>query len=115
MKNDYDSTKVPMLTVTNGRQSTRNHIFVYSLMLAFVALSVGLSSLSGPIYWSVAIALNIHLIVSALKLRDRTEDECVSDNSSVERKFFKFSLLYLFLHFGAIMMETRTNLAYPWF
>ncbi len=115
MKNDYDTAKVPMLTVTNGRQSTRNHIFVYSLMLALVALSVGLSSLSGPIYWSVAIALNIQLIVSAFKLRDRVEDECVSDNSSVERKFFKFSLVYLFLHFGAIMMETRTNFAWPGF
>ena len=102
-----------MLTVTNGRKSTRNHIFVYSLILALVALSVGLSSLSGPIYWSVAIALNIQLIVSAFKLRDRSEDECVSDNSSLERKFFKFSLLYLFLHFGAIMVETKTNIAWP--
>jgi protoheme IX farnesyltransferase len=115
MKNDYDSAKVPMLTVTNGRKSTRNHIFVYSLILALVALSVGLSSLSGPIYWSVAIALNIQLIVSAFKLRDRSEDECVSDNSSVERKFFKFSLLYLFLHFGAIIVETKTNIAWPGF
>ena len=115
MKNDYDSAKVPMLTVTNGRKSTRNHIFVYSLILALVALSVGLSSLSGPIYWSVAIALNIQLIVSAFKLRDRSEDECVSDNSSLERKFFKFSLLYLFLHFGAIMVETKTIIAWPGF
>ena len=95
MKNDYDSAEVPMLTVTNGRQSTRNHIFVYSLMLALVALSVGLSSLSGPIYWSIAIAFNIHLIVSAFKLRDRAEDECVSDNSSVERKFLSFHALFV--------------------
>ena len=54
-------------------------------------------------------------IVSAFKLRDRAEDECVSDNSNVERKFFKFSLLYLFLHFGAIMVETRTNITWPGF
>ncbi len=113
MKNDYDSAKVPMLTVTNGRRSTRNHIFAYSLILAFVALSIGLSSLSGPIYLLVAIALNIQLIVSAFKLWIRSENDSVDDNSNVERKFFKFSLLYLFFHFGAIMVETKTNIAWP--
>jgi protoheme IX farnesyltransferase len=113
MKNDYDSAKVPMLTVTNGRRSTRNHIFIYSLILAFVALSIGLSSLSGPIYLLVALVLNIQLVVSAFKLWIRSENDSVDDNSYVERKFFKFSLLYLFFHFGAIMVETKTNIAWP--
>ena len=113
MKNDYDSAKVPMLTVTNGRRSTRNHIFVYSLILAFVALSIGFSSLSGPVYLLVALVLNIQLVVSAFKLWARSENDSVDDNSLVERKFFKFSLLYLFFHFGAIMVETKTNIPWP--
>ena len=113
MKNDYDSAKVPMLTVTNGRRSTRNHIFVYSLILAFVALSIGLSSLSGPVYLLVALVLNIKLVVSAFKLWARSENDSVDDNSLIERKFFKFSLLYLFFHFGAIMVETKTNIPWP--
>ena len=113
MKNDYDSAKVPMLTVTNGRRSTRNHIFVYSLILAFVALSIGLSSLSGPVYLLVALVLNIQLVVSAFKLWARSENDSVDDNSLIERKFFKFSLLYLFFHFGAIMVETKTNIPWP--
>ena len=62
MKSDYDIAKVPMLTVTNGRRSTRNHIFVYSILLAFVALSIGFSSLSGPIYLVVALILNMQLL-----------------------------------------------------
>lgn len=113
MKNDYDSAKVPMLTVTNGRRSTRNHIFVYSLILAFVALSIGFSSLSGPVYLLVALVLNIQLVVSAFKLWARSENDSVDDNSLIERKFFKFSLLYLFFHFGAIMVETKTNIPWP--
>ena len=113
MKNDYDSAKVPMLTVTNGRRSTRNHIFVYSLILAFVALSIGLSSLSGPVYLLVALVLNIKLVVSAFRLWARSENDSVDDNSLIERKFFKFSLLYLFFHFGAIMVETKTNIPWP--
>lgn len=40
MKDDYDNANVPMLTVTNGRRSTRNHIFVYSLALAVVSLAI---------------------------------------------------------------------------
>ena len=70
MKNDYDFAKVPMLTVTNGRRSTRKHIFIYSLILAFVALSIGLSSLSGPIYLLVALVLNICLLYTSPSPRD---------------------------------------------
>ena len=51
MKNDSDTAEVPMLTVTNGRRSTRNHIFAYSCLLAVVALAIGFTSLSGPFYF----------------------------------------------------------------
>ena len=110
MKSDYDIAKVPMLTVTNGRRSTRNHIFVYSILLAFVALSIGFSSLSGPIYLVVALILNMQLVFAAFKLWSRSESDCMADNSLLERKFFKFSLLYLFFHFGAIIVEAKTNI-----
>ena len=113
MKNDYDTAKVPMLTVTNGRKSTRNHIMIYSLFLAFVALSIGLSSLSGTFYLLVAILFNTKLVYSAYKLWSRLETECIADNALAERKFFKFSLLYLFFHFGAIILETRVNITWP--
>ena len=104
-----------MLTVTNGRRSTRNHIFVYSILLAFVALSIGFSSLSGPIYLVVALILNTQLVFAAFKLWSRSESDCTADNSLLERKFFKFSLLYLFLHFGAIIVEAKTNIVWMGF
>ena len=43
---------------------------------------------------------------------DRSESDCMADNSLLERKFFKFSLLYLFLHFGAIIVEAKTNIVW---
>jgi len=61
----------------------------------------------------VALALNIQLIISAFKLWIRSENDSVDDNSHLERKFFKFSLLYLFFHFGAIMVESKTNITWP--
>jgi protoheme IX farnesyltransferase len=84
----------------------------YSILLAFVALSIGFSSLSGPIYLVVALVLNIQLVFSAFKLWSRSDADCMTDNSLLERKFFKFSLLYLFLHFGAIIVEAKINI--PW-
>jgi protoheme IX farnesyltransferase len=113
MNNDYDSSNVPMLTVTNGRRSTGNYIFVYSLILSFVALSIGLSSLTGPVYLLVALFLNIQLVFSAFKLWATSENDTDDDNSLIQRKFFKFSLLYLFFHFGAIVVETHTNIPWP--
>jgi protoheme IX farnesyltransferase len=112
MKNDYDSAEVPMLTVTNGRRSTRNHIFAYSCLLAVVALAIGFSSLSGPFYLLIAILFNVQLVFSAFKLWSRSEPECIADNSLLERKFFKFSLLYLFVHFAAIMIDSQINMTY---
>ena len=113
MKNDYDTAEVPMLTVTNGRRSTRNHIFVYSCLLAVVALAIGFSSLSGPFYFLIAILFNLQLVFAAFKLWSRSELECIADNSLLERKFFKFSLLYLFVHFGAIMVDSQINMTWP--
>ena len=41
----------------------------------------------------------------AWQISRRNEDDSEADNFKVERSFFKLSLLYLFLHFGAILAE----------
>ena len=56
MKSDYDDAGVPMLTVTHGRRTTRNHILIYTLLLAPVAVGLGLTAIAGPIYLAIAIA-----------------------------------------------------------
>jgi hypothetical protein len=47
MKSDYHEAKVPMLTVTHGRAETRRQIWIYSLLLAPVALGLALTSIGG--------------------------------------------------------------------
>jgi protoheme IX farnesyltransferase len=42
MRSDYDDAKVPMLTVTHGRRATRRQIWIYTLLLAPVALGLAL-------------------------------------------------------------------------
>lgn len=105
MRNDYDDAKVPMLTVTHGRRATRVHILVYTILLAVLAIGTGFTSVGGPIYLTAALVLNALFLLGAFNIWRRNEDVCEADNFKTERSFFKLSLLYLFLHFGAILAE----------
>ncbi|WP_170441513.1 heme o synthase [Ruegeria arenilitoris] len=105
MRSDYDDAGVPMLTVTHGRRATRTHILVYTALLALLAIGTAFSGIGGPIYLAVAVILNALFLRGAWAISRRTEDDAEADNFKVERSFFKLSLLYLFLHFGAILAE----------
>jgi protoheme IX farnesyltransferase len=109
MKDDYHRAGVPMLTVTHGRKSTRAHVLVYTLALVPVALGAGLTSIGGPIYMAVALGLNAWFLVGAWRIWRRDEDTAIADEYGVEKRFFRFSLLYLFALFAALLIE-----ATPW-
>ncbi|MFV0493006.1 MAG: heme o synthase [Pseudorhodobacter sp.] len=110
MKEDYHKAGVPMLTVTNGRKATRVHILVYTLLLAPVALGAGFTPIGGPFYLAVAVALNLWFIIGAFQIWRRDEQQATADGYRVERKFFRFSLSYLFLHFGAFLIEAALRI-----
>lgn len=105
MRNDYDDAKVPMLTVTHGRRSTRRHILAYTVLLVILAVGTGFTSIGGPIYLVTAGVLNLLFLIGAFRIWKRDEDDSEADDFRVERKFFRLSLWYLFLHFGAILAE----------
>jgi protoheme IX farnesyltransferase len=110
MKDDYSKAGVPMLTVTHGRKATRAHVLVYTLLLAPVAVAAGLSSIGGPLVLAVAVALNLWFIKGAVAIWRRDEVVAEADKYVVEKAFFRFSLLYLFLVFGAILLQAALNL-----
>jgi protoheme IX farnesyltransferase len=105
VKTDYKEANVPMLTVTHGRRSTRKHILVYTILLAPVALGLGLTSIGGPLYMAVAVVLNALFLKGAIGLWRRDETVAQADNYRAEKRVFGFSLLYLFGHFCAILAE----------
>ncbi len=105
MRSDYDDADVPMLTVTHGRPSTRRHIVAYTVLLAILAVGTGFTAIGGYIYLSFAIVLNALFLLGAYRIWQRDEAMAEKDNYLVERKFFRLSLYYLFLHFGAILIE----------
>jgi protoheme IX farnesyltransferase len=105
MRSDYDDAGVPMLTVTHGRRSTRRHILAYTLLLAPVSLGLAFTSIGGPVYLIVALALNAWFIRGAFLIWRRDEAQAEADNYRVEKDVFRFSLSYLFLHFGALLVD----------
>ena len=105
MKADYDNAGVPMLTATHGRRVTRRHIFAYSLALAPAAVGLGLTPIGGPVYMAVAVVLSVVFAFGGLRLLRRDEAAAEADNYRAEKRFFRFSLWYLFLEFGALLVQ----------
>jgi protoheme IX farnesyltransferase len=105
MRSDYDDAGVPMLTVTHGRRETRRQILLYTLALVPVAIGLGFTSIGGPLYLAVAAVLNLLFLKGAIDIWRRDETAAEGDHYSVEKKVFRLSLYYLFLHFGALLLQ----------
>ena len=105
MKEDYSRAGVPMLTVTHGRAKTRKHILAYTIFLIPVSLGLGLTSVGGPVYLAAAVAMNLWFLKGAFTILRRDEDAAIADDYATERGFFRVSLIYLFVHFGALLVE----------
>ncbi|WP_028028953.1 heme o synthase [Gemmobacter nectariphilus] len=105
MRSDYDDAGVPMLTVTHGRKATRAHILGYTVALVPVAVGAALTGIGGPLTLAVAVVLNVWFLIGAARIWRRSEETAIADGYAVEKRFFRFSLAYLFLHFSAFLAE----------
>ncbi len=105
MKDDYSKAGVPMLTVTHGRKVTRQHIFAYTLVLAPFALWLGFTSVGGPLYLAVAVVLNVMFIAGGWRILRRREEDAQADGYRVEKRYFRLSLYYTFLHCLALLVQ----------
>ena len=105
MKSDYGDAKVPMLTETHGRKVTRTHVWWYTVALVPFAVALGFTSIGGTVYLAAAAVLNTLFLHGAWKVWRRDEAQAEADGYKVEKALFRFSLLYLFLHFTALLAE----------
>ena len=76
-----------------------------------MALGAALTSIGGPFTLAVAVALNAWFVIGAYRIWRRDEVVSEADKYAVEKAFFRFSLLYLFLHFAAFLMEAALKSA----
>ncbi len=104
-KDDYAAAGVPMLPVTHGAKATRIQIFVYSLLVAPLAVTPVLTGLGGMIYGSIAVLGGAFFVFLAGRVLMSRAGEGVPAEDKRARDLFGFSILYLFALFAAILAE----------
>jgi len=96
-----------MLPVVAGARETRRQIFLYAVLLVVLSLSPWGLGLAGPLYGGVAALLGAGFLERAWRvLRDRQDAGGISlTGDAPARAAFKFSIVYLFVLFGALAVD----------
>jgi protoheme IX farnesyltransferase len=105
---DYARVGVPMLPVVAGPEETRRQIWLYSLVLVMLALVPTFIGMAGIAYLIAAVGLGAAFLYFAWRVRKVTEGR---EADTAARNLFGFSILYLFLLFGVMLVE---HLALQW-
>jgi protoheme IX farnesyltransferase len=100
MKDEYAKVGVPMMPVVRGEHETRRQIVLYSLLLYAVSQLPFCAGGFGGIYLAASVGLGLLFIAGAVVLYRR------ADRRSALRLYL-FSLLYLALLFGAMVLDTK--------
>jgi protoheme IX farnesyltransferase len=109
VRSDYAAAGVPMLPVVAGLPATRRQIALYSLPMAAAAVSPWPLGLTGPIYGVAAATMTaFFLFLSVGVLANRATEPT---GMRPEKRLFAFSIAYLFLLFGALVID---RFAAPW-
>ncbi|MGK6354302.1 heme o synthase [Sphingomonas sp. DT-207] len=103
VKTDYANAGVPMLPVVAGERVTRHQIGLYTIPMVLATIAPWPLGLTGAIYGIAAIALSgvFALFAAQVAFRRSAED----DRMVPEKRLFKYSILYLFLVFGALVVD----------
>ena len=104
VETDYAAAGIPMMPVVAGHSSTRRQILIYAVLLLPIALAPFLLGLTGWLYGVSALLLGAAFLL--LSLRVATFRSAANDaDMGAERKLFKFSILYLFALFAALVAD----------
>jgi len=97
---EYARAGVPMLPVVAGRAETKRQILLYSVLLALVSLLPWALGFAGAIYGVATAILGASMIFLSWQVRRSNDKE-----RQPARRLFVFSMLYLVLLFGVLLMD----------
>jgi len=100
MKDEYARVGIPMMPVVRGENETRQLIVLYTVLLVALTLMPVVFGYFGVVYGAIAAALGGVFIRLSLRLWREAE------RSSALRAYL-FSLAYLALLFGAMVLDAR--------
>jgi protoheme IX farnesyltransferase len=103
VQSDYAKVGIPMLPVVAGEKVTRRQIMIYTLLLAPIAIAPWAIGGTSWIYGSCAVVLSALFVVLALPVFTRMRGEV--DAMTPEKALFKFSIVYLFVLFAALVAD----------
>lgn len=103
VRTDYANAGIPMLPVVAGARVTRVQVFLYSVPMAAVAVAPWALGLTGALYGVVASGMSALFLLLAVRVGlNRETDQAAM---KPERMLFAFSILYLFIVFGALVAD----------
>jgi protoheme IX farnesyltransferase len=97
-RDDYAKSGLPMLPITHGMAFTQFHVFLYSIALAATTLLPFAVGMSGANYLACAVVLDAVFLWYGWRIWRNYSD-------LLARKAFAFSILYLALLFGALLLD----------
>jgi heme o synthase len=100
MKGEYEKVGIPMMPVVRGERETRRQILLYTLLLYAVTQLPFCAGAFGGIYLASSMLLGLLFIGGAVWLYRRADRRAAL-------KLYLFSLLYLALLFGAMVVDVK--------
>ena len=99
-RDDYAKVNMPMLPVTHGIEFTKTAILFYTLILTLVCLMPYLVGMSGVIYLTGSLLLNLGFIGHAWRLK-------FTDDPKQPMLTFRFSIYHLMLLFLLLILDQQ--------
>jgi len=103
VKTDYANAGVPMLPVVAGERSTRIQIGIYTIPMVLCAAAPWPLGFTGAIFGITAAVMSGLFLAMAVQVAIRRSEP--DDDMAPEKRLFKFSILYLFIVFGALVVD----------
>ena len=99
---DYKKAKLPMLPLTNGVESTKLNIFIYSLLMLPVIIFPYLINFVGLIFLVPSLLLTLYYNFLCYELYNFKKNKF---NPKKAKAIFGYSILYLFLVFVLFLID----------
>lgn len=96
--NEYIKSGLPMLPATHGKKFASLYVLLYSFVLFAATLLPFVIRMSGVLYLAAAIILSGQFVRYAWRLHHDYSDQ-------LARKLFHYSIIYLALIFGALLVD----------
>lgn len=103
VETDYAKVGIPMLPVVKGHRTTRRQIMVYSVALTPFAMAPAFLDGAGWIYGTCAALLSVLFVACAVPVFLKRDHDTA--DMSAEKRLFKFSIIYLFVLFAALVAD----------